>query len=72
MKYSLKTYLLFLIAPVILFNCNGDATSSGTSGVTVKMVDNPGDFDNVFFEVVDVMVKYQNSSDENQDEESGW
>jgi hypothetical protein len=72
MKYFLKTYLLYLIAPVILFNCNSDATSSGTSGITVKMVDNPGDFDNVFVEVVDVMVKYQNSSDENQDEESGW
>ena len=72
MKYFLKTYLLFVIVPIVLFNCNSETTSSSTSGITVKMVDNPGDFDNVFVEVVDVMVKYQSNEEENESDESGW
>lgn len=73
MKHFSKAYFLLLIFAAFLFSCNNDSNnSSGTSGISVKLVDNPGDFDNVFVEVVDVMVKYQNNSDENQDDESGW
>lgn len=54
---------------LFLFNCNEDSKSSeDTSRITVRLVDNPGDFDHVYVEVVDVLVKV---NDESEDA-SGW
>lgn len=52
-----------------LFNCNdSNADRQGTSTISVKLVDGPGDFDNVYVEVVDVMVKVNDDTDD----ENGW
>lgn len=69
MKY-LKQTLLLLIA-TFTFSCNNSDESSndGTARLSVKLVDEPGDYEHVFVEVVDVMVKYDGESD---DDENGW
>ncbi|MTE26987.1 DUF4382 domain-containing protein [Winogradskyella ouciana] len=69
MKY-LKQTLLLLIA-IFTFSCNNSDESSndGTARLSVKLVDEPGDYEHVFIEVVDVMVKYDGESD---DDENGW
>ncbi|WP_412559439.1 MULTISPECIES: DUF4382 domain-containing protein [Winogradskyella] len=69
MKY-LKQTLLLLIA-IFTFSCNNSDESSndGTARLSVKLVDEPGDYEHVFVEVVDVMVKYDGESD---DDENGW
>lgn len=73
MKLLFKTnVLLTFIAALFLVNCNdsNDNIQNETSSITIKLVDNPGDYDHVYIEVVDVMVKYQ--GDDSQDSESGW
>ncbi len=72
MKYLklLKTYI-FILAILLAVGCKSDNTptnSNGVSSITVKLMDNPGDFENVFIEVVDVMVKVNDSSED----ENGW
>ena len=69
MKYSKQT-LLLLIA-IFTFSCNNSDESSndGTARLSVKLVDEPGDYEHVFVEVVDVMVKYDGESG---DDENGW
>lgn len=69
MKY-LKQTLLLLIA-IFTFSCNNSDESSNddTARLSVKLVDEPGDYEHVFVEVVDVMVKYDGESD---DDENGW
>lgn len=69
---NLKKYLMFLLAiaslSTFLISCNDeDDNSQGTSKVTVRMTDAPGDYDEVNVEVLDVMIKNNSGSDE-----SGW
>src|SRR5690606_14567589 len=45
-----------------------NTTIEGTSYLSVKLVDEPGDYDHVFVDIVDVMVKVNDASDD----ESGW
>lgn len=56
----------------VAFSCSDSDNSdnSGTAKMSVKLVDEPGDYEHVFVEVVDVMVKYQNNSE--NDDDSGW
>lgn len=57
--------LIFLFGLILFFNCSDDDSTpndSGTSKISVKLVDEPGDYDNVFVEVVDVMVKVNDDS----------
>lgn len=65
-------FLALLFSLVFLYNCNDDSngmdSAEGTSKISVKLVDGPGDFDNVFVEVVDVMVKVNDDSED----DSGW
>lgn len=73
MKLFLKFKLLFLFFTSLIFvSCNdsSDNSPNTNSSISVKLVDNPGDYDNVFVEVEDVMIKYQDNN--NQDPESGW
>ncbi|RSK41635.1 DUF4382 domain-containing protein [Mangrovimonas spongiae] len=65
-------YLSLLALTLTFFNCSDDNNSTpqatGESFISVKLVDDPGDYDNVFVEVVDVMVKVNDDSES----ESGW
>tara|TARA_B100001765_G_C19508330_1_gene344916 strand:+ start:357 stop:1160 length:804 start_codon:yes stop_codon:yes gene_type:complete len=45
-------------------NSNPDNDPQGTSQISVRMVDAPGDYEAVFVEVEDVVVKYNDSEDE--------
>ena len=64
-----KIFLLSILAITMYNSCDSDDTSSeGTSRISVKLMDNPGDYDNVFVEVVDVKVKLNDASED----ENGW
>ena len=60
-----------LFGLTLFFSCNNDSSSpseSGTSNISIRLVDGPGDFDHVYVEVIDVRVKV---NDPNEGEE-GW
>ena len=65
----LKSYFLVLTA-IIFIGCTGSNTTStlGTSKISVKLMDDPGDYENVFIEVVDVKVKVNDDSED----DNGW
>jgi hypothetical protein len=70
MNYFKKFTLLSIISLAFL-NCGNDDSSSpsqGNSRITVKLMDAPGDYDHVFIDVVDVMVKVNDASND----EGGW
>lgn len=64
--------LMLSILATTFFNCsdNDDNTTpaEGKSQISVKLMDNPGDYDNVFVDVIDVKVKVNDSNDD----ENGW
>ncbi|MFV7235240.1 DUF4382 domain-containing protein [Flavobacterium sp. ZB4R12] len=68
---NIKFYALslFVIAFVSLFfaRCDNNNDSAQTSRVTVRMVDAPGDYDEVNVEVLDVLIKNSLNSDD-----QGW
>jgi hypothetical protein len=72
---ALKNFKLILLPLLILFfNCNNDSSSTSESGldgpakISIRLVDEPGDFQHVFIDVVDVMIKYNDDSDD----DNGW
>lgn len=63
--------LAILFGLTLFFSCNDDSTStdgSGTSNISIRLVDDPGDYDHVYVDVQDVMVKV--NDDTTGDE--GW
>ena len=59
------TLLILLIFGFTACNSDDNADSEqGTSRMSVKLVDAPGDYDAVFIDVVDVVIKYNGSNDE--------
>ncbi|WP_179021281.1 DUF4382 domain-containing protein [Winogradskyella forsetii] len=72
MKFLKQTASIFLIL-ILLYSCNDSDSSSNTEAATlsVKLVDDPGDYQNVFVEIVDVKIKYD-SDDFDEDNEQGW
>jgi hypothetical protein len=66
-KLKLMSITLIML---IAFGCDKDdsSASNGVSSISVKLMDDPGDFDNVFIDVVDVMVKRNDDGDD----EGGW
>lgn len=76
MKYLKQVRLAFLaMLSLSLFNCNDDSGSNssnpveqGSAELSFRLVDEPGDYDNVFVNVQDVMVKVNDESEG----ESGW
>src|SRR5690554_7285368 len=63
--------LILSILTITLFNCSNDDNNNsieGKSQISVKLMDNPGDYDHVFIEVMDVKVKVNDTNDD----ESGW
>ncbi len=73
MKF-LKQVLSILVV-FFVFSCNDSENSTNTDGtngtakLSMKLVDEPGDYENVFIEIIDVMVKYENEDD---NDENGW
>jgi hypothetical protein len=66
---NLKVLALLLIIFIALpgMSCSDNDDNENTSRVNVKMTDAPGDYDAVNVEVLDVMIKSDESADEN-----GW
>ena len=64
-------YIAVLFA-LIIISCddsnNDDNNGKGT--LSINLVDEPGDYENVFVDIIDVMIKYDDS--ESQNDESGW
>jgi len=59
---------------LLVISC-GDSDSSNTTEtakLSVILVDDPGDYQNVFVEVIDVMVKYESGTNDENDDDSGW
>ncbi len=55
MKSVLKLFLCLALAGVAFTSCNSDDTrSSDNSSISVRLVDAPGDFENVFIDVIGV------------------
>jgi len=67
MKYFKLIFLLSIFFSCIV-SCN-DSDNEGTATISVKLVDEPGDYENVFVEVVDVLVKYEGDDNEDADED---
>ena len=66
MKYVIKISLIMLA--VIFLACNEDDSSSEEPArLSVKLVDAPGDYDAVFVDVQDVVVKYNGNLDDEDD-----
>ncbi|MDG5490891.1 DUF4382 domain-containing protein [Psychroserpens sp. SPM9] len=64
---KIKSLFLLLLFSISLISCNNDDTPQtveGTSKLSIKLVDEPGDFEHVYVEVIDVMVKVNNDSDD--------
>ncbi len=49
-------------------NATGDINQDGTTNISIKLVDAPGDYDNVFIDVEDVMIKVNDDSED----DNGW
>ncbi|RLD28534.1 MAG: carbohydrate-binding protein [Bacteroidetes bacterium] len=66
---SLKLILTSLLL-IFFFGCNNDSKSEldSLSKISISLTDAPGDFDNVFIQIVDIMIKYNDDSDE----DNGW
>lgn len=70
MNYFKKLTILTILSFAFL-NCADDDTSTsdqGNSRISVKLMDAPGDYDHVYVEVVDVMIKVNNASND----DNGW
>lgn len=70
-RFKNLSFIAILFGLTLFFSCNDDSNSvndSGMSNISIKLVDDPGDFDNVFIDVQDVMVKVNDDSDGDQ----GW
>jgi hypothetical protein len=70
----MKTKIFNLIVAALLvvtFGCSDDdnnSTTEGPSYLSVKLVDAPGDYEHVYVDVQDVMIKVNNDSND----DSGW
>lgn len=64
----MTSIILFLLA----LSCGDSDSSTNTemAKMSVKLVDEPGDYQNVYIEIIDVKIKYEN--DISNDEEGGW
>jgi len=67
-------HLLTILMVFLVVSCNDSEKSdeTGTAKLSIRLVDEPGDYENVFVEIIDVMVKYDNDSNDDDNEENGW
>lgn len=54
MKSLFKLFLCVAVASATFISCNSDNESEGTSSISVRLVDAPGDYEKVFIDVVGV------------------
>jgi hypothetical protein len=69
-KFKYVKILFLSIITIFFTGCsenNSMSSTQGTASISVKLMDEPGDYENVFVEVVDAKVKY-----ESDDTENGW
>ncbi|WP_370000959.1 DUF4382 domain-containing protein [Winogradskyella sp.] len=66
--------IITILAIVFAFSCNNsdDTKSSEAASLSIKLVDEPGDYEHVYVEVVDVRVKYDSDDFDEDDDENGW
>lgn len=66
----LNSFFLVITAIILIgcINSSSITSTQETSKISVKLMDDPGDYDNVFIEIIDVKVKV---NDESEDE-NGW
>jgi hypothetical protein len=75
---TISNYLILALIAVIGFSCNNDdELDAGTSRVNFYLVDAPGDFDEVWIEVIALRVKVDNDQDDDDDldndsDDSSW
>ncbi|WP_066222537.1 DUF4382 domain-containing protein [Formosa haliotis] len=64
--------LSIAILALTFFNCsdddNNEGGSDGPARISVKLMDNPGDYEHVYVDVQDVMIK----TEDTENEEDGW
>lgn len=75
MKYLKLFAFIILIISFIGCNDTDNSQNEGEAKLSIKLVDNPGDYENVFVEIIDVMVKYGDDSDNDSDDsnsDEGW
>jgi hypothetical protein len=72
---TFKRLNLFFLSLLLLtfYNCANDSNGSmnqndGTAHISIKLVDGPGDYDKVFVDVVDIMIKMNDDSEGDE----GW
>ncbi|MAW95877.1 MAG: carbohydrate-binding protein [Leeuwenhoekiella sp.] len=60
---------MLFVAFIAFTSCSDDSNSSerGTAGMSLRLVDGPGDYDHVFIDVEAVVVKYNEDFDDNDD-----
>ena len=64
-----KQLALLTLTVITFFSCGNDDSSStaeGTSQISIKLMDAPGDYDHVYIDVQDVMVKVNDASDDDE------
>lgn len=66
----LKNNKLFFLSLILLtsFGCDNESNSNGASSISVRLMDEHANFDKVFVDIIDVMVKVN----DNSDTDSGW
>lgn len=67
-KIKLAFLALILVSTYSCNNNDASQTISGPAIITIKLVDEPGDFEEVNVEIIDVMVKMNDDSED----EGGW
>ena len=71
---QLRLLLSMVFVVLLLVNCSEETASNtiqGNSKISIKLMDAPGDFEHVYIDVVDVLVKFDDEG-EDEDSENGW
>lgn len=66
-------HMTSIILLLLVLSCGDSDSSNNTemAKMSVKLVDEPGDYQNVYIEIIDVKVKYENDNS-NDDDDEGW
>lgn len=72
MKLLKQLIATFLI--LFAFSCNNsdDSINNSSPTLSIKLVDDPGDYEHVYVEVIDVKVKYDSEDFDEDDDVNGW
>jgi hypothetical protein len=67
-------HMTSIILLLLVLSCGDSDSSNNTemAKMSVKLVDEPGDYQNVYIEIIDVKVKYENDNSNDDDDDEGW